>query len=97
VDAGGQVNSEEEDREPRLSGPALLKDPTAPCWKGRLISLHCAVVNSKPFGNNAHTGPPRSRQSLAVRFSGAGAIGGTPEAFTFTPGPRKASTDSFLN
>ena len=81
-------DSEEEDREPRLSGPALLKDADRAVLERAADSLHCAGVNSKPFGNDAHTGPPRSRQSLADSFFKCGGDWGTPEAFTFTPGPR---------
>src|SRR5215471_4720996 len=57
-------DSEEEDREPRLSGPALLKDADRAVLERAADSLHCAGVNSKPFGNDAHTGPPRSRQRV---------------------------------
>ena len=62
------MNSEEEDREPRLSGPASLKDADPAVLERAADSLHCAGVNSKPFGNDAHTGPPTSRQSLADSF-----------------------------
>src|SRR5262245_19726048 len=61
-------DSEEEDREPRLSGPASLKDADRAVLERAADSLHCAWVNSKPFGNDAHTGPPRSHQSLADSF-----------------------------
>src|SRR5215472_14396460 len=60
-------------------------------------SLHCAGVNSKTFGNDADTRSPRSRQSLTDSFLECGGDWGTPKAFTLTPGPREASTDSFLN
>src|SRR5262249_6973254 len=59
--------------------------------------LHRAGVNSKLFGNDADTGPPRSRQSLTDSFLECGGDWGTPKAFTLTPGPREASTDPFLN
>src|SRR5262249_58432448 len=59
--------------------------------------LHRAGVNSKLFGNGADTGPPRSRQSVTDSFLECGGDWGTPKALTLTPGPRKASTDSFLN
>src|SRR5262249_13146507 len=61
-------DSEEGDRQPRLSRPASLKDADRAVLERAADSLHCAGVNSKPFGNNAHTGPPRSRQSLADSF-----------------------------
>jgi hypothetical protein len=53
--------------------------------------LHRARVNSKPFGNDADTGPPRSRQSLTDSLFQCRGDWGTPKAFTLTPGPRKAS------
>src|SRR5262249_14207620 len=56
-----------------------------------------AGVNSKLFGNDADTGPPRSRQSPTDSLFQCRSDWGTPEAFTLTPGPRKASTASFLN
>src|SRR5215468_6285889 len=90
-------DSEEEDREPRLSGPASLKDADRAVLERAADSLHCAGVNSKPFGNDAHTGPPTSRQSLADSFFECGGNRWATEAFTFTPGPRKPGTDSFRN
>jgi hypothetical protein len=30
--------------------------------------LHRAGIHAKPFGNDAHTGPPRSRQGLTDSF-----------------------------
>src|SRR5215475_8044822 len=59
--------------------------------------LHRAGVNSKLFGNDADTGPPRGRQSVTDSFLECGGDWGTPKAFTLTPGPREASTDSFRN
>ena len=59
--------------------------------------LYGAGVNSKLFGNDADTGPSRSRQSLTDSFLECGGDWGTPKAFTLTPGPREASTDSFRN
>src|SRR5262249_24969330 len=59
--------------------------------------LHRAGVNSKLFGNDADTGPSRSRQSLTDSLFQCGGDWRTPKAFTLTPGPRQASTDSFLN
>src|SRR5205823_5662009 len=58
---------------------------------------HRAGVNSKLFGNDADTWPPRSRQSLTDSFFQCGGDWWTPKAFTLTPGPREASTDSFRN
>ena len=57
--------------------------------------LHRAWVNPKLFGNDADTGAPRSRQSLTDSFLQCRRDWRTPKAFTLTPGPRKASTDSF--
>jgi hypothetical protein len=71
-------DSEEGDREPRLSGSPSLKDADRAVLERAADSLHCAGVNSKPFGNDAHTGPLRSRQSLADSFFECGG------AFTFT-------------
>src|SRR5215467_11898842 len=59
--------------------------------------LHRARVNSKLFGNDADTGSPRSRQSLTDSFLECGGDWGPPKAFTLTPGPGEASTDSFRN
>src|SRR5215831_20236417 len=59
--------------------------------------LYGAGVNAKPFGNDADTGPPRSRQSLTDSFLECGGDWGPPKALTLTPGPGEASTDSFLN
>jgi hypothetical protein len=42
-------------------------------------------------------GLPGVARASRIRFSSAGAIGGASEAFTLTPGPRKAGTDSFRN
>src|SRR5215813_10846155 len=36
--------------------------------KGRADPLHCPRIDSELFGNDAHTGPPRSRQGLADSF-----------------------------
>src|SRR5262249_28859058 len=40
--------------------------------------LYGARINSKLFGNDADTGPSRSRQSLTDSLSSVGAIGGRP-------------------
>ena len=58
--------------------------------------LHRARVYSKLFGNDADTGPPRSRQSLTDSFFQCRGNWGPPQALTLIPGPREAS-DSFLN
>jgi MFS family permease len=47
--------------------------------------LHRAGVNSKLFGNDADTAPPRSRQSLTDSLFQCGGDWGTPKAFTLTP------------
>jgi hypothetical protein len=49
--------------------------------------LYRAGVNSKLFGNDADTGPSRSRQSLTDSFLEYGAIGGCPRRL---PSPRPA-------
>src|SRR5215510_265899 len=59
--------------------------------------LHCPWIDSEPFGNDAHTGPPRSRQGLTNSLFKRGGNWGAPEPLTFTPGPRKPGTDSFRN
>jgi hypothetical protein len=83
---------------PESSRPALPFAPphsaAASCSKRAANPLHRAGINSKLFGNDADTGPPRSRQSLTDSLF---QCGGDWEAFTLTPGPREASTDSFLN
>jgi hypothetical protein len=40
--------------------------------------VHCSGIDSELFGNDAHTGPPRSRQGLTDPFSSVEAIGGRP-------------------
>jgi len=57
--------------------------------------LHCPRIDSELFGNDAHTGPPRSRQGLADSFFPVSGQSGAPEAFTLSPDPRKPGTDSF--
>src|SRR5262249_12051995 len=59
--------------------------------------LHCPWIDSEPFGNDAHTGPPRSRQGLTDSLFKRGGNWGAPEPLAFTPGPRKPGTDSFRN
>jgi hypothetical protein len=68
---------------------------TALASKGGLIRCTVPGSNSKPFGNHAHTGPPRSRQGLMDSFFECGGNWGPPEALSFTSGPRKPGTDSF--
>jgi len=55
--------------------------------------LHCPGIDSKPFGNDPYTGPPRSRQGLTDSFFERGGNWGASEAFTLAAGPRKAGTD----
>jgi hypothetical protein len=59
--------------------------------------LHCPRIDSKPFRNDADTGPPRSRQGLTDSFLECGGNWRPPEALSFTSGPRKPGTDSFCN
>src|SRR5215831_15232330 len=83
------------------SRPAATVCPASECDRvllGRAADpLHRARVNSKLFGNDADTGPSRSRQSLTDSFLECGGDWGPPKAFTLTPGPGEASTDSFRN
>jgi len=84
----------------RLATPsdgASLNCADRACLERAADPLHRAGVNSKPSGNDPYTGPPRSRQSLADSLFQCGGDWRTSEAFTLTPGPREASTDSFLN
>jgi hypothetical protein len=60
-------------------------------------ALHCPRIDSKLFRNDAHTGPPRSRQGLTDSFFECWGNWGPPEALSFTSGPRKPGTDSFCN
>src|SRR5207247_2836439 len=79
-------------------GASLNGDGTdRACLERAADPLHRAGINSKLFGNDADTGPPRSRQSLTDPFFECGDDWGPPKAFTLIPGPREASTDSFLN
>jgi hypothetical protein len=41
-----------------------LGDDDAYALESAADPLHCPGIDSKPLGNDAHTGPPRSRQSL---------------------------------
>jgi hypothetical protein len=59
--------------------------------------LHCPGIDSKPSRNDAHTGPPRSCQGFTDSFFECSGNWRASEAFTLTPGPRKAGTDSFRN
>src|SRR5262245_55320006 len=67
------------------------------CLERAANPLHRPGIDSKPFGNHAHTGPPRSRQGLTDSLFKRGGNWGAPEPLTFTPGPRKPGTDSFRN
>jgi hypothetical protein len=59
--------------------------------------LHCAGIDSEPSGDDAHTGPPGSRQGFTDSFFECGGNRGPPKAFTLIPGARKPGTDSFRN
>jgi hypothetical protein len=56
--------------------------------KGRLMRC-CPRIDSKLFRNDAHTGPPRSRQGLTDSFFECGGNWGPPEALSFASDPRK--------
>src|SRR5262249_44899132 len=49
--------------------------------------LHYPRIDSELFGNDADTGPPRSRQGLADSFFQYRGNRGAPEAFTLYPLP----------
>src|SRR5262249_62247875 len=74
-----------------------LGDDDADAVERAADALHCPRIDSKPFGNHAHTGPSRSRQGLTDSFFECGGNWGPPEALSFTSGPRKPGTDSFCN
>src|SRR5262249_49938283 len=74
---------------------SALSDDDAYMVERAADPLHYPGIDSKPFGNDPYTGPPRSRQGPRIRFSSGN--WGASEAFTLAPGPRKASTDSFRN
>jgi hypothetical protein len=59
--------------------------------------LHCPRIDSKLFRNDAHTGPPRSRQGLTDSFFECEGNWGPPETLSFTSSPRKPGADSFCN
>jgi hypothetical protein len=59
--------------------------------------LHRARIDAEAFGNDAHTGPPRSRQGFTDSFFECGGNRRPPKAFTLIPGARKPGTDSFRN
>src|SRR5215831_19402752 len=80
----------------RSPGDPRLGDDDAYAVERAADALHCPGIDSKLFGNDAHTGPPRSRQSLTDSFFECGGNWGAPEAFTLALGPRKPGTDSFL-
>jgi len=64
----------------RLSGGERAADP-----------LHCPWINPEPFGNDAHTGPPRGYQGLADSFFECRGNRGAPEAIV-----RQSLTDALL-
>src|SRR5262249_3064467 len=57
--------------------------------------LHCPGIDPEAFGNDAHTGPARSRQGLADSFFECWSNRWAAKAFTLTPGPRKSRCGSF--
>src|SRR5262245_13823047 len=77
--------------------PQRLGDDDAYAVGRAADALHCSRIDSKLFRNDAHTGPPRSRQGLTDSFFECGGNWGPPEALSFTSGPRKPGTDSFCN
>src|SRR5260370_29150342 len=79
--------------------PQCLGDGGDDAWGDERATdpLHRAGIDSEAFGNDAHTGPSRSRQGLTDSFFECRGNRGPPEALAFTPGPRKPGTDSFSN
>src|SRR5215831_4455604 len=71
-----------------------ISSATLRLWRD---ALHCPRIDCKLFRNDAHTGPPRSRQGLTDSFFECGGNWGPPEVLSFTSGPRKPGTDSFCN
>ena len=69
----------------RLSSPAPNGRGLAP------LALHCPGIDSELFGNDAHTGPPRSRQRVRDSFSRAEVIGGHPRRFRSSWSPVTAA------
>jgi len=64
----------------RLSSPAPNGRGLAP------LALHCPGIDSEPFGNDAHTGPSRSRQRVRDSF-----FGGHPRRFRSSWSPVTAA------
>src|SRR5262245_18482271 len=46
--------------------------------------LHCPWIDSEPFGNDAHTGPSKSRQGLTDSLFQGGGYRRPPEAVSLT-------------
>ena len=90
---GIDLNRSESIRRPTVSVYRASQAGRA-CLERAADPLYGAGVNAKLFGNDADTRPSRSRQSLADSLFQCGGDWGTPKAFTLTPGPREASTDS---
>src|SRR5262249_44840278 len=83
----------------KVAAFAGLEHGGGDAWDGERAadSLHCAGIDSEPFGNDTHTGPPRSPQGLTDSFFECRGNWRASEAFTLTPGPRKPGADSFCN
>src|SRR5205823_9264157 len=82
---------------PAVRTPTRSAPWSASCCRLRLPAPARVGPNRPASAEGGQTGPPRSRQSLTDSFFECGGDWGTPKAFTLTPGPREASTDSFRN
>src|SRR5262249_59360645 len=71
--------------------PRIGRTSIATRWRS------CGLPQSASCSENFVIPPDVFGQTLTDSFFQRGGDWGTPEAFTLTPGPRKASTDSFLN
>jgi hypothetical protein len=58
--------------------------------------LHCARIDTEAFRNDAHTWSPRNRRGLSDACF-CGGYRRPAQPLSFTPGPRKPGTDSFLH
>src|SRR5262249_57010473 len=72
----------------RPTGNSWLRHGGDDAWSDERAAdpLHCPWIDSEPFGNDAHTGPPRSRQSLTDSLFKRGGNWGAPQPLAFTPG-----------
>ena len=70
-----------------------LGDDDADAVERAAAPLHCPGIDSKPFGNDPYTGPPRSRQGLTDSFFECRGYRRPPEAFSCIPESRKAGTN----